>query len=190
MYWSRLGRNFYVTNTYLPSSYTRLEMDILLRTRSVATDLVTSLQIQPNRCAFMLRQFRRTQYVYVATRFILLSSTAESSATSGYVAVRGNIFSKLRNQPVLTRNGLKKAYFPSKSEFNRCNSILKHVIMIFYEYFSVFYLTLVHFSKFSSYGKSSWSLVYVIIYSVGQGISTLISISHWSDPYIFCRKME
>ena len=35
----------------------------------------------------MLCQFRRTRNVYVATRFILLSSTAESSATSGYVAV-------------------------------------------------------------------------------------------------------
>ena len=35
----------------------------------------------------MLFQFGRTRNVYVATRFILLSSTAESSATSGYVAV-------------------------------------------------------------------------------------------------------
>ena len=35
----------------------------------------------------MLCEFGRTRNVYVATRFILLSSTAESSATSGYVAV-------------------------------------------------------------------------------------------------------
>ena len=35
----------------------------------------------------MLSQFGRTRNAYVATRFILLSSTAESSATSGYVAV-------------------------------------------------------------------------------------------------------
>ena len=35
----------------------------------------------------MLCQFGRTRNVYVATRIILLSSTAESSATSGYVAV-------------------------------------------------------------------------------------------------------
>ena len=58
-----------------------------LRTRSVATDLVTSQKFQPIRFAFMLCQFGRTRNVYVATRFILLSSTAESSATSGYVAV-------------------------------------------------------------------------------------------------------
>ena len=34
----------------------------------------------------MLFHFGRTRSVYVATRTILLSSTAESSATSGYVA--------------------------------------------------------------------------------------------------------
>ena len=62
--------------------------------------------------------------------------------------------------------------------------------MIFYEYFSVLYLILVHSLILSSYGKCFWSFVYVIIYCVGVGISTLISISDWSDPYIFRRKME
>ena len=62
-------------------------MNILLRTRSVATDQVTSQKFQPIRCAFMLCQFGRTRNVYVATGIILLSSTAESSATGGYVAV-------------------------------------------------------------------------------------------------------
>ena len=62
--------------------------------------------------------------------------------------------------------------------------------MIFYEYFSVLYLILVHFPILSSYGKSFWPFVYVIIYCVGAGIITLISISDWSDPYIFRRKME
>ena len=62
-------------------------MNILLRARYVATDLVTSQNFQPIGCAFMLCEFGQTRNVYVATRFILLSSTAESSATSGYVAV-------------------------------------------------------------------------------------------------------
>ena len=62
-------------------------MNISLRTRYVATDLVTPLEIQPIRCAFMLCEFGRTRKVYVATRFILLSSTAESTATSSYVVV-------------------------------------------------------------------------------------------------------
>ena len=60
-------------------------MNILLRTRSVATDLVTSQNFQPVRCAFTLFHFGRTRDIYVATRIILLSSTAESSGTSGYV---------------------------------------------------------------------------------------------------------
>ena len=85
VYWTRLGRNFYVTNTYLPSSYSKLGMNILLRTRYVATDLVTSQNFQPIRCAFALFHFGRTRDVYVATRIILLSSTAEGSATGGYV---------------------------------------------------------------------------------------------------------
>ena len=60
-------------------------MSILLRARYVATDLVTSQNVQPIRCPFTLFHFGRTQDVYVATRIILLSSTAEGSATSGYV---------------------------------------------------------------------------------------------------------
>ena len=58
----------------------------MLRARYVATDLVTSQNFQPTRCAFTLFHFGRKLDVYVATRFILLSSTAEGSATSGYVA--------------------------------------------------------------------------------------------------------
>ena len=60
-------------------------MNILLRARYVATDLVTSQNFQAIRCAIRLRHFGRISAVYVATRIILLSSTAEGSATSGYV---------------------------------------------------------------------------------------------------------
>ena len=62
--------------------------------------------------------------------------------------------------------------------------------MTLYDYFSVIYLILVHFPILSSYGKSFWIIVYVIIYCLGAGITTLISISDWSDPYIFRREME
>ena len=34
------------------------------------------------------------------------------------------------------------------------------------------------------------SFVYVFIYCVGAGITTLVSISEGSDPYLFRRKME
>ena len=53
---------------------------------SVVTNLVTSLEFQPIRCATTLFHFGRTRDVYVATRIILFSSTAEGSATSDYVA--------------------------------------------------------------------------------------------------------
>ena len=53
---------------------------------SVVTNLVTSLEFQPIHCATTLFHFGRTRNVYVATRIILLSSTAEGSTTSGYVA--------------------------------------------------------------------------------------------------------
>ena len=65
VYWSRLGRNCYGTDAYLPSSYS--ESEYLFRTRSVATDLVTSPEIQPIRCAIMLCHFGRARNGYVAT---------------------------------------------------------------------------------------------------------------------------
>ena len=68
----------------------RTELDFkseyLFRMCSVVTNLVTSLEFQPIRCATTLFHFGQTRDVYVATRIILLSSTAEGSATSGYVA--------------------------------------------------------------------------------------------------------
>ena len=54
---------------------------------SVATNLVTSLEFNPIRCATTLCHFERTRNGYVATHFIVLSGTAKSSATSGYVVV-------------------------------------------------------------------------------------------------------
>ena len=44
-----------------------------------------SLESQPIRSATTPFHFGRTRNGYVATRFILLGSTAQSSATSGYV---------------------------------------------------------------------------------------------------------
>ena len=62
--------------------------------------------------------------------------------------------------------------------------------MIFYDYFSLFYLILTHFSLLYFYGKSFWSFVYFNIHCVVAGVGTLLSISDWSDPYIFHQKME
>ena len=65
------------------------ESEHLFRMCSVVTNLVTSLEFQPIRCATMLCEFERPRNDYVATRIILLSSSAESSATSGYVVAPG-----------------------------------------------------------------------------------------------------
>ena len=54
---------------------------------SVATNLVTLKEFRPIRCATTLCHFGRTRNGYVATHFILPSSTAVSSATSRYVVV-------------------------------------------------------------------------------------------------------
>ena len=53
---------------------------------SVVTNLVTSLEFQPIRCATTLFHFGRPRDVYVATRIFLPNSTAEGSPTSGHVA--------------------------------------------------------------------------------------------------------
>ena len=46
------------------------------------------------------------------------------------------------------------------------------------------------FLLFSSCGKLLSFFVYVIIYCVGAGITTLMSYSDRLDPYLFRRKME
>ena len=162
-----------MANTYLLQA--RIEYFATCRLRGHRSGDVTKTFI-PIRCAIRLRHFGWLRAVYVATRINLLSSTAKGSATSGYV-------------DATCHHGQSEAC-ASKSGLNRHNSITKHVIMIFHDYVSTFYLILVHFPILSSYGKSYWSFVYVIIYCVGAGIFTLISISDWSDPFIFCPKME
>ena len=58
----------------------------------------------------MLRRFGRTRNVYVGTRIIPLTSTAESSATSGYVAVPEHF---LRNEEAACINEERTRKKPS-----------------------------------------------------------------------------
>ena len=88
---------------------------------SVANNLATSLEIQPISCATMLCQFGRTRNDYVATRFIFLSSTAESSAASGYVVVpepSGQSEAWAGKNVERTR---KKSSIVPNSEFSQCS---------------------------------------------------------------------
>ena len=108
---------------------------------SVVTNLVTSLEFQPIRCATTLFHFGRPRDVYVATRFILLSSTAEGSATSGYVAATEHSAAKVRPELVETWNGLgfTPSLFQTVVELDAaCNHV----------FFSIMNLTLLYFRLF------------------------------------------
>ena len=97
---------------------------------SVVTNLVTSLEFQPIRWATMLLHFGRTRNGYVDTRFILPSSTAENSATSGCVVAPERLG---QSQAWAGRNverTRKKPSFVPNSGFNRC-SMQQHVNMKF-----------------------------------------------------------
>ena len=87
----------------------------------VVTNLVTSLEFQLIRCATMLCHFGQTRNKPVGSRFILLSSTAESSATSGYVVVPERFGqSEARASSNVERTRKKPTFVPS-SGFNRCS---------------------------------------------------------------------
>ena len=78
-------------------------------------------QFQPIRCATMLCQFGRTRNGYVATRFILFSSTAESSAASGYVVVPEPSGQSEAWAGKIVERARKKSSIVPNSEFNRCS---------------------------------------------------------------------
>ena len=97
------------------------KFEYLFRMFSVVTNLVTSLEFRPIRCSPTLFHFGRTRNVYVANRFILFSSTAESSATSGYVVVTERFgLSEARAGRNVERTRKKPSFVPS-SGFNRCS---------------------------------------------------------------------
>ena len=90
-------------------------------TCSIVTNLVNSLEFKPIDCVTMLCLFGRKRNGYVATHSILLSSTAESSATSGYVVVPERFG---QNEEPAIRNEdrtKKKPSFVPSGGFNRCN---------------------------------------------------------------------
>ena len=95
--------------------------EYLFRICSVVTNLLTSLEFQPNSCATMLCHFGRTRKGYVANPFILLSSSAESSATNGYVVVPERIGQSEARDGRNVERAKKKPSFVSSSGFSRCS---------------------------------------------------------------------
>ena len=82
--------------------------EYLFRMCPVVTNLVTSLAFQAIPGAIMLFHFGRTRNGYVATGFIFLSSTAESSVTSDYVVIPERL-PKSTNHLVEMRNRVEKS---------------------------------------------------------------------------------
>ena len=87
-------------------------------------------------------------------------------------------------------NGLGNtpSLFPTVILFNEaCNHEFFSIINFIFPYFKLpFQCILIFFPVW----KYLLSFVYVFIYCVGAGITTLMSISDGSEPYFFCRKME
>ena len=88
------------------------KIDYLFRMCSVATNLVTSRKYNPIRCATTQGHFGRTRNGYVATHFILLSSTAKFLKRFGKHAEAAS-----RNE----ERTKERPSFVSSSGYKQCN---------------------------------------------------------------------
>ena len=110
--------------------------------------------------------FAQTRNGYVATHFVLLSSTAESSATSGYVVVAER-FGKIKNQLAKVINGLEKAWYWSQRWIeamqykNRC----EHDFYPFFDEFCFLYFSFIG-AFFSIFRLWKISLIFCLCYSL------------------------
>ena len=75
--------------------------------RAKITNLVTSLEIRAIRCVTTLCHFGQTWNGYVATHFILLIISAETTATNGY-SVNPERFGQNEEPAIEMRNRLAK----------------------------------------------------------------------------------
>ena len=140
----------------------------------------------------MLCHFGRTRNGYLGIRFIVFSSTAESSATSCYVVVpERSGKSEARASRNVDWTKKKPTFVPSRA-FKWCNW-KKHVHMNFNNHLDVLYFKYSFifgaFSQISSYGKTCWLFVFIFIYCVVAGITILcpfltdwtptISVERW-----------
>ena len=126
---------------------------------------MTSPEFQPIRCATTLFHFRRTRDVYVATRIILFSSTAEGSATSGYVAATKRS-RKVRPELVETYNGL--ANTPSLFQTvvlidAACNNESFYIINFIFPYFRLLFH--LYYSIYSLYGNN-FDILFMFLFIV------------------------
>ena len=97
------------------------ESEYLFRMCSTVTELATSPEVRPIRPATMLCHFAWTRKGYVATRFILFSCTAESSATSGYAVVTERFSQSEARASKKAKRTRKNFSFVHSIGFNRCS---------------------------------------------------------------------
>ena len=113
--------------------------------------MVMSLEFQPIRCATMLCHFGRIRNGYVATRFILLSSTAGAVLQAAPWSCR-NAPDKVKRELVETWNGLRKSLvlFPAADLINAFVTTCKHELFPSYisTLFYVFHLFSMYFYQF------------------------------------------
>ena len=145
VYWSRLGTNRYETNTHLPSSY--FSSESLLRTRSVATSLVTSQQSHSILECYYALLWRPIMNGSVVTHSIHFSNTATSSATTDNVTVPEP---PSRNEEPTSRNKEQTRKVPisylvlSQNLFSEIICIffvLEHEILSYLAHFFIFLVT-------------------------------------------------
>ena len=122
-----------------------IKSEYLFRMCSVVTNLVTSLEFQPIRCATTLCHFGRTRNGYVATHFILLSSTAESNATGGYLVIPERF---VENKEPASRNderAKEESNFVPSSGFNRCNMETNANMNFIHQFYVSYFMYFIYF---------------------------------------------
>ena len=98
------------------------ESEYLFSMCSVATNLVTSQEFYPLRCATTLSYFERTWTCYVATHFIPFSSTAKNNATRAYVVVPELFGQKAEPASRNEERTRKKLSFVPSSGYEQCRT--------------------------------------------------------------------
>ena len=120
------------TNTALDSI-----SEYLFRSCSVVTNLMTSLEIIPIRCATMLCLFGKTQKGSVAIHFILRGSAVTSSATGDYVTVPERFGQNEKQAGSNEERTRKKSSFVPKMDLTdalvlqTCNHDFSFILCIF-----------------------------------------------------------
>ena len=97
--------------------------EYLFNTRSVVTNMVTSLEFNPIRCATTLCHFGQTWIASVVNHSFLRCSVATSKATGNYVAVLEQFSQNEDTTSSIKERTRGKPTFVRKSKFNRCSEI-------------------------------------------------------------------